>query len=139
MKALEIANLVLAILLIGATGYNIYVDVNFYGWVIYLSWVSSILNLMISIWILIIVIRKLSKQYYIIPFRLLCSSDFFSVFVFVMFMIYSLVNYAKIISIVITSVMIGVTYKSKNEGSNEDGETIVSGGEYNQQMNIQQS
>ena len=139
MRPLQIVILVLAVLLIFATGFNVYVDTFFKGWAIYISWLGSGLTITISIILLVLVIRNLGKKHYIAPLIMLYLSEIIYVFVFVMFIINNLVNYPKIIAIGIISSLIVIVHRIMRELGNVYGYPIDVGEEHNQQMYYQQS
>ena len=100
MKILQIVILILSILLILSTGFNIYAEFYELGWVRYISWVSVASNLASSMELLIGVFRNLRKNYYKNSLVFLYIGDFLSLVVFIIYIIYHILNYAKIINIV---------------------------------------
>ena len=110
MNSLQIAILVLAILLILSTGFNIYAELPFSGWGIIISYVGNGINVVTSITLLIGVFRNLGKSFYKIPLIFLYVGDIISLFVFIVFIVIYILNYPKIINMVIITALIVIVH-----------------------------
>ena len=139
MNNLQIAILVLTIFLILATGFNMFFDSYFVGWAVYISWFGNGLNIMISILLLVLVIRKLGKRYYTTPLILLYLSELICVLVFILFFTSSLFHYSKLIDIGILTPLIVIVHMIRNKLDDVNIDPMYTGGEQNQPMYYQQS
>ena len=107
MDNIELFALILAILLALAQILNILVDINFIGWVIYISWIGTIDNIAVSIVIMIGACSRFPASRYNNCKWLLVTGDIISFFVLIMFIvILGLFTYPKLINLILITPLI---------------------------------
>ena len=124
MSTNQIVILILSIFLIIAVILNILVDISFIGWAIYLSWICTVVLLSISIVLFIGLCKRFPPKTYNSLKYTLISIDFASLIIFIIFLANGLLNWAKIISIlVITPLIIFIHLYSKELSNTSDMNT----------------
>lgn len=102
--------LIFAILLLIGQILNIIVDIGFYGWAIVISWLTTGLNIGTSITLLVSAVRNSPYPFFRNSLIFLYISDFLSLFVFIIFIINHLINWAKIVNIIIITAFIVIVH-----------------------------
>ena len=118
MSAKQILVGVLSGLLIVAVILNILVDINFYGWALVISWICTIGMLTMAILIFVGLGKALPPNHYTSIFTVLIVIDILQLFVFIIFEINYLFNWAKIVSIAVITPLIVSVHLYKNELQN---------------------
>ena len=115
MNSWQIAILVLSIVLLVGQILNIIVDISFTGWAIFISWFCTGLNIGTSITLLVAAVRNNGYLYYRNSLIFLYISDILSLVVFIIFIIHGLLNWAKIVNIIILTAFIVVVHLHMNQ------------------------
>ena len=126
---------ILSGLLIIAVALNIYVDVNFYGWAIVISWICTIAMLSMAIYIFVGLGTTLNQNHYKAIKIVLIEADILSFFVFIIFIINGLFNWAKIISLVVITPLIVSVHLYMKELQNSSDMTSLMNSPYQEAPN----
>ena len=126
---------ILSGLLIIAVALNIYVDVNFVGWAIVISWMCTIAMLSMAIYLFVGLFKILPPNHYNAIKIILIVADILSFFVFIIFIINGLFNWAKIISLVVITPLIVSVYLYMKELQNSSDMTSSMNSPYQEASN----
>ena len=110
MNNWQIAILVLSILLLVGQILNIIVDIRFGGWAIIISWIATGMNVGAATTFLVGICRNDGYFFFRNTVIFLYITDVFSLFVFIIFIIHGLLNWAKIVNIIIITAFIVVVH-----------------------------
>ena len=110
MNNWQITILVFSILLYVGQILNIIVDINFIGWAIVISWFTTGLNVGAATTFLVGICRNDGYFFFRNTVIFLYITDVFSLFVFIIFIINRLLNWAKIVNIIIITAFIVVVH-----------------------------
>ena len=106
MNGLEIAMIILASFTLVGQILNIIVDINWVGWVMAFSWIATIINIAISILLIVAAATRMSKTSFIVSLVFYYISDFFTLLVFIIFILSNLLNWAKLVNFLLISPII---------------------------------
>ena len=115
MSSKQIPIIILSILLIISCILNIIVDLAFIGWAIYWSWVCTIANLIIAIIFLVGICKQFQSKTYNRLLGELIFTDISRLFIFIIFLIYGWINWAKIIDILILTPLLIFAHSYQKE------------------------
>ena len=126
MDTFVLLALIFAILLSLTTIPNIILDVNYIGWSVYLAWVATVENLVVSIFIMVGTCRPLSASDYKTCMILLIFGDVIALFDIIVFAAaLKEFNWAKLINIIIiTPLVIFVNILQKKHANMSTDEPI---------------
>ena len=110
MNNWQITILVFSILLLLGQILNIIVDIGFIGWAIVISWFTTGLNVGAATTFLVGICRNDGYFFFRNTVIFLYITDVFSLFVFIIFIINRLLNWAKIVNIIIITAFIVVVH-----------------------------
>ncbi len=106
MNGLEIAMIILASFTLVGQILNIIVDINWVGWVMAFSWIATIINIAISILLIVAAATRMSKTSFIVSLVFYYISDFFTLLVFIIFILSNLLNWAKLVNFLLITPII---------------------------------
>ncbi len=110
MNGLQLAMIILAAFVLAGQILNIIFDISWVGWVMAFSWIATGINLGISITLIIAVAKGMSAMSFKVSLIFYYISDVFTLFVFIMFIVSHLFNWAKLINFLLITPLIVVLH-----------------------------
>ena len=118
MSTNQVVILILSVFLIIAVILNIIVDIYFIGWAIYLSWICTLIMFSFSIILFIGLCKRIPQKTYNSLKYTLIAIDILSLLIMIIFIANGLLNWAKIVSILVITPLIIFIHLYTKELSN---------------------